>query len=56
MKKVSIRATGTRHSISAPLLCLGNWPWPEPMAACATSWHVSVASMFWSSMTGPWHH
>ncbi len=29
-------------------------PWPEPMAACATSWLDSVASRFWLSMTGLW--
>ena len=27
----------------------------ERMEACAISWHDSVASMFWLSMTGPWH-
>jgi len=27
--------------------CCVSWPWPEPMAACATSWLDSVASMFW---------
>ena len=24
-----------------------NWPWPAPMAACATCWHDWLASMSW---------
>jgi len=47
-------ATAIRFSIFAPLPCCVSWPWPEPMAACATSWLDSVASMLWLSMTGPW--
>lgn len=42
-----------RRSIFAPRRYLGNWLWHEPMAAYASSWHGCVASMCWSSMTGP---
>ena len=34
-------------------LCFVSWPWPEPTGVCDSSWHDSVASMSWSSMTGP---
>ena len=46
-------ATATPPCIFAPRHCLGSWAWHGPMAACATSWHDLLASMFWSSMTWP---